>query len=68
MGEEGAFSKIDRYLMFLRPVNGGGSYQGVGTKCIPITSKNYDSLFYTHSTTVKDWRNLGEIKLNESGR
>ena len=51
----------------LHSVNCKGSYQGE-TKCIPAsaTSKNSDALFDTHSTV--DWRNLGEMKLNELGR
>ena len=50
----------------LRPVNREGSYQGE-TKRIPTTSNNSDSLLNTQYT-VGDWRNLGEMKLNEPGR
>ena len=36
------------------------------TNCIPTTSKIFDSLLNTHST-VEGLRNLGEMKLNETG-
>ena len=45
-------------LDVLRTVNSKGSYQGE-TKCNRITSKNSDSLFNTHSTTV-DFKNFRE--------
>ena len=45
-------------LDVLCPVNRKGSYQGE-TKCIPITSTNYDSLFKTHSTVEVEERKGG---------
>ena len=42
------------------------SYLGE-TKCIPNTSTNSDSLLNTQST-VEDWRNVGKMKLNETGK
>ena len=50
----------------LRPVNREESYQGE-TKCIPTTSKRFDSVLNAHYI-VEDSRNVGEMKSNEPGR
>ena len=53
--------KEDRYFMFhTQSTTKGWSYQGV-TKCIPTTSKNYDSQLnmyvFHHSGLEKFWEN-----------
>ena len=57
---------IDRYLMFYSQSTAKGHIKVKQNVFVP-QEKHSDSLLNTHSI-VEDWRNFGEMKLNELGR